>query len=869
VTGGVGLLLCLNERISVQEKQQEQQQQQTRRFGSGFYHQFESSYTRTAMEGRPAVDDDGSIGSSTSFEIPSTTSESKEKKLIQQKSSSSLLLPTTTTKEEEGEDNLPQHAGATMETVVMYDFVIVGHGNAGQSALETLQSKCPTAKIAVIDPLRGIPTKVRGRQFTTNKKVQDQDQVQHYRDTVCGFNPSTKTVSLLAQNDTQIRYRHGILIATGARGAPPPLELFEQSALARVLELRPTELPNNTKRPMMAPETVRRTVAEAAAKGAKIAVLGSGWEALDLVVLVAEQVGNKNKKNKPPTICFASQGPVWHILPNYLSTELRRKLQRRGVDVQDRSYVRYVADIQHLQSRKIELHTAKTYDLLDTRRIVLDLLIVAPDSFGAKGTAALPTTDVPERMKESNDGRPWYKTWSQISTTSNLEPSTVVCFEDDGRIAVNTELAVASRIYAAGGCAKYPNSSTGHSCTAGEGGINGEEAGRIAALNMSRDFAAGRSFGFGTSRKPNSLDDDVHSFAAYSLPVWRSDITSYPTPGSEDRISALSSIGVQALCVGNCDSERQATRGFWWTNSSAQRKMTRLILEEEEEEAAAAAGSSTNGERSSTRLARRNTRRQMKQLGLVQPIYGIGVVFYLDNYGRIQGIMTWGLPFAEREGGKMNTELLGYLKYLIASNAGVSALDAEENHQIVNLALGKASQKVVSLAVRGHSSHTTRVSHNLDGPVEGFSMPLYRYTEVGILKNNTVNVLKRKGGDGLGVLGENLYARDEFVFEEELGSDSPPEQEVTPSNIPTTMYPITVVPFQVEEAYGRKAASLESLAELNRYLAVQRGWEANENRARPGKEDPIWLRPGDERKNTSRKQMIIDAYRQIMFPHRS
>ncbi|KAL3902396.1 MAG: hypothetical protein SGARI_005855, partial [Bacillariaceae sp.] len=169
----------------------------------------------------------------------------------------------------------------------------------------------------------------------------------------------------------------------------------------------------------MAPETVRKTVAEAAAKGAKIAILGSGWEALDLLIL-AEQKGKKK-----PSICFASQLPVFNILPNYLSTELRRKLNKRDIDIQDRSYVRYVADIEHLRSRKIELHTARVYDLLDTRRIVLDLLVVAPDSFGAKGTAALPTSDIPDRMQESWDGRPWYKTWSQLSKTSPLEPSTV------------------------------------------------------------------------------------------------------------------------------------------------------------------------------------------------------------------------------------------------------------------------------------------------------------------------------------------------------------------------------------------------------------------------------------------------------------
>jgi hypothetical protein len=128
-------------------------------------------------------------------------------------------------------------------------------------------------------------------------------------------------------------------------------------------------------------------------------------------------------------------------------------------------------------------------------------------------------------------------------------------------------------------------------------------------------------------------------------------------------------------------------------------------------------------------------------------------------------------------------------------------------------------------------------------------------------------VLKRKEGGGLGVLGEDLFARDEHGVEQEHGSSE--EQDEVRSNLPTPMYPITVVPFQVGEAYGEKAASLESLLELNRYLAVQRGWEENENRARPGKEDLLWLRPGDERKNSSKQQMIIDAYRNVMFAHRS
>ena len=718
-----------------------------------------------------------------------------------------------------------------------YDFIIIGNGNAGQSALRTLRERCPKATIAVIDPVRPVAGTSSDRRRT-----------EHYRETVTGFDPKLRTVQLLSDRHTQLKYKYGILVATGARGAPPPLELFEESALSRVLELRTTELLGNTKRPMMAPEKVRSTVIGIAASGGKVAILGSGWEALDLV-LAAEKVGRKK-----PTIVFGNPGPAWNILPQYLSSELRKKLVRRDVDILDRSVVRYVADMKS-RARKLELHTAKVYDLLETRRSVLDLLVIAPDSYGTKGTAALPTMETPERMKESSDGRPWYKTWSQLTKSSALEPSLVACFEDDGRIAVNAELLVASRIYAAGAVAKYPNSATGQASVAGEGSLNGTEAGRVAAVNMSREYLA-RNSTFSSHQ-----NEEVESFATSSLPVWRSDVTSYSSQGVP-LVSSLSSLGIQALCVGHCDSERLATRGFWWTNSSAQRKTTRLIEEEEEK----MVGQPDEKKISQYRTLRRQMSRRRKRMGLVQPTYGIGVVFYLDSNGRIRGIMTWGLPFADEEGGALNPQLLDALERAVLTNAGVSALDARENHQVMNTAMAMQSQKFVQVALQNQYFDSTIQSHGLSGPIEGFATPLYRYTEVGPANTATVKVLKRKEGGGLGLLGEDLYARDELAMEQIHSID---EKTETPANVPATNYPITVVPFQVEVTYGKKAASLESLEELNRYMAVQRGWEENENRARPGKEDPLWLRPGDERRNVSRKQMLIDAYRSIMFPHRT
>ena len=281
--------------------------------------------------------------------------------------------------------------------------------------------------------------------------------------------------------------------------------------------------------------------------------------------------------------------------------------------------------------------------------------------------------------------------------------------------------------------------------------------------------------------------------------------------------------------------------------------------------------------RKSILISRDNTV-QLKSKGQTNPIYGVGVVFYLDHYGRIQGIMTWGLPFADRPGEGINPELLDCIKHLIQTNAGVSAQDAENNHQLMNTVLGRASQKLVALAVKGHLTRMTRAWHGLDGPIEEFSTPLYRYTEVSSSKNKTVNVLKRKDGSGLGVLGEGLYVRDDFIEVEEARSESnmntegddnqeEEEQQQLPNNIPITNYPIKIHPSYNSE--DSKPISAEAAKELNRYLAVQSWWEANENRARPGKEDPLWLRPGEEKKNTSGKQMLNDAYRRIMFAHRS
>lgn len=236
-----------------------------------------------------------------------------------------------------------------------YDFIVLGNGNAGLSAVRTLREKCPTAKIASVDPVRPITS--------TTKKL---DYWPHF---ATGFDPVTRTVQL-SDETHQLRYRYGILVATGARGAPPPPSLLDDETLDRVLELRSTTCTTNDKHPIMSPNTVRQMTLMAASQGARVGVMGSGWEAVELAVAAASV-----DSGKAPMLTFGSAGPLSHILPRYLSTAVTKRLRQQGVDIHPRSLVRYVAMDHNRSKSQLELHTAKSYDMLDTKRTTIDLLV--------------------------------------------------------------------------------------------------------------------------------------------------------------------------------------------------------------------------------------------------------------------------------------------------------------------------------------------------------------------------------------------------------------------------------------------------------------------------------------------------------------
>ena len=711
------------------------------------------------------------------------------------------LLATSASVNQESEpssNNDGQVQGVAPDQVktTEYDFVILGNGNAGLSAVITLREKCPSAKIALVDPLRPVTS--------TTKKL---DYWPHF---ATGCDPVSRKVQL--SNPSHIlRYRHGILIATGSRGAPPPPSLLDEETLDRILELRPTRR-ENQKRPVMPPKAVRQVSLLAASQGATVGIMGSGWEAVELAVAAA-RLGPK-----APMLTFGSAGPLSHILPRYLSTAVTKRLRQQGVDIQPRSLVRYVAtDHQGKSAPRLEVHTAKSYDMLDTKRTSIDLLVVAPYVDGPRGTAILPTSNAPEQLKSYVSAHPWFQSWSQL-TSAPMDPSIVVCFDDDGRIMVNAELQAASHVYAAGSVAKYPNSVTGHAHVAGEGSEDGARAGRMTALHMAQNYERGRNL-FSGDDTPAPM-----SFAAESFSLSRSDMCTY-LHGDSAKTNFLSDVGISALCVGQCDSELMSTHGFWWTNQSAQRLELDQGL-------------------SSTR--RRTTRRRTRVSSQKSPVYGIGVVYYLDRRGRIRGIMTWGLPFVSgrKESQALNEALVSRMKEVIRTNGGISQWEAEEDAFLHSYHLSAESKKLVGLSLyKGLSRRNTSGNiQRLMVPVENMGKPLHRYTAAKPSSITGLQALKRKDNTLGDAPGENLYVKDE---DEEFDSLRPP----------TLMY---VYPMQ--NSKQSSVATRASPFHQNYHERTQRALRENEQRSRPSKEEPLWLRRGDAQRNTSQADLLADIF---------
>eukprot|EP00559_Dactyliosolen_fragilissimus_P007368 CAMPEP_0184871308 /NCGR_PEP_ID=MMETSP0580-20130426/40644_1 /TAXON_ID=1118495 /ORGANISM="Dactyliosolen fragilissimus" /LENGTH=808 /DNA_ID=CAMNT_0027373951 /DNA_START=429 /DNA_END=2855 /DNA_ORIENTATION=- len=736
------------------------------------------------------------------------------------------------------------------------DFVIVGHGSAGKKALETLNRLCPDASIAVIERNNSISRSIEKMQrdcTDTYKRLESKklhfiegtavelDHLNHH--ILCEEgkyeSPRNSESNHITHNKsgTSIHFRHSLLIATGSRGAPPPMAQIDPDASERVLELKSTRS-NPSAHTILNPQLIREITLMAASQNANICILGSGLEALELSLLAAANINllnakstkkrkvlRKNEKHKPEggikyassegkkiagyidkrdnnknsiLLVFGNSGPLNNILPRYLSVAVTQRLRQLGISVEDRSLVQYVASNLGAKN-SINIHMMKSYDSLDTKCAASDLMIVAPSVDGQRGTAVVPiTNNHPSTITLDNQITSSYKPWSKLLKSRQ---SGIACFVDDSRIIVNSEMNAVSKIYAAGSVAKFPNALTGHACVA-------HGAGEYAALNMAKLYYEQNG-----NKKKMDTDTFLEKYYDLCIPVWHSERLE-SSMGS--KFKYLRAAGIETVCVGNCDSETMATHGFFWTNQSAlNRKKTERKI-------------------SSNKV--NDFGNQFKKV-----VYGHGVVFYFDRSGSLRGIMLWGFPSTKpcikSNIEELNMNLLNRMKEVVCSDGEVMKRDHSvtleknnmNNHILCSAHLLEESRLLASIATEGIDELDQKNSFHVIKSLK----PLHRYVPCKPLNVTRMGTLKIQSEIGNGSVGEDIFIRENT----NLSGEKLPR----PSSL------IHVYP-------------MESDTSISQFKQGMVNTTTSHLVSRPPKEEPLWARRSEWNKHVAMDKVLSEIF---------
>lgn len=432
---------------------------------------------------------------------------------------------------------------------------------------------------------------------------------------------------------------------------------------------------------------------------------------------------------------------------------------------------------------------------------------VAPSVSGQQGTAVIPTVNRAENSTPTLDFKPWSKLGEQ---------QVISCYSDDGRVVVNSELNAASKIFAAGSVAKYPNHLTGHATVAGEGIVDGSLAGAVAAENMAKEYHC-QSINQPDNTNEKSTDQHVFLFSQdKDLPILRTDKVS--TSGNDT--SSLSSLGIHALCVGNCDSENMSTHGFWWTNQSLQNRRLSMRL--------------------SNDFSRSKDRKNVQKA-----VYGSGVVFYLDREASIRGIMIWGLPFTTTTlvgHNDLNKDLLGRIQTIIRSNGEIIKKDHQTTIKKLNIDPTLLSQLHLAEESKLLSTLAMISSPSKDKLDLSNSRPLHRFIPSKPINVTSMGVLKRNKAIGNGSVGDDIYQRNIHEID----------------SYESSRHPSLVHYFSYDWSSSRPIS--DSSAEESYIEDTEDMNESSDIMSRPPKEEPLWLRKNEAMRTISFSEKMTDMF---------
>ena len=82
----------------------------------------------------------------------------------------------------------------------------------------------------------------------------------------------------------------------------------------------------------------------------------------------------------------------------------------------------------------------------------------------------------------------------------------------------------------------------------------------------------------------------------------------------------------------------------------------------------------------------------------------------------------------------------------------------------------------------------------------------------------------------------------------------------------STLTMATEIQDSKEERMAQRRARAQALKDWAIWEWYQRRWEENEDRARPPREEALWLRKGDENRGISAKERFNESMMRAIFP---
>jgi hypothetical protein len=208
--------------------------------------------------------------------------------------------------------------------------------------------------------------------------------------------------------------------------------------------------------------------------------------------------------------------------------------------------------------------------------------------------------------------------------------------------------------------------------------------------------------------------------------------------------------------------------------------------------------------------------------------------------------MTWGFPFTNPGSTELNQELLDRLKQIINTNGGISRERADEDPLLRTDHLSEEAKRLVGIALATQVNGGVR--RRLSQKAGDLPKPLHRYTAAKPASVTSIGLLKRKDQSVFSeLLGENIYIRDDDSFNESEGVRPPTLLYIYPMHSPQR--------HRNEDENKGDDPYRPSLEDR-----VGEAWKQNELRARPPKEEPLWLRRGDAYRGVSVQELMAESF---------